>query len=292
MVVLPGLLLPAVAQAAPGTCATVVLPAGLGTGGPSSVGSLNPLVSNSPYDMEIYDQVYRPLIWLDRHPNHDPALSLASAATTFDGGQTWRFTIKPWLWPDGVPVSSGDVVFTFDLIRRLEPNYVGYDTGLGVILVLPEHVYRGMGVAEMRMRQTDPELFRVSDGPFLVDGFAVGRHIVLVPNPLNGGTRPKLRRLVVDFLVGSNPLQALRIGAIDANDIPWHSSPQAGIRGPTASRSRMAADSVRGRAVVRRRRPLHRAAGDAAKPRRSRHRHRPARGRVQRLVRDAAGRRP
>ncbi len=239
------------------TCGTVVLPAGLGQNQPQAVTSLNPLLTNSIYNQEVIYQIYRPLIWLDRHLDYDPALSLASAVVTPDGGHTWRFTIKPWQWSDGVPVTTADVLFTFDLIRRLGPAYVGYGTGgipdyiqdvratgphevtvtlnhavnpdwflrLGLgngIKILPEHIYRSLSLREMRMRQTDPDLFRVSDGPFVIEDFSVGRHITLIPNPLYGGTRPKISRLVIDFLEGGNALQALRSGEIDAADIPFN----------------------------------------------------------------------
>ncbi len=244
------------ARAAPSPCGTVVLPAGLGQSTPSAVTSLNPLLTNSIYNSEMIYQIYRPLVWLDRHLDYDPALSLASSATTPDGGHTWRFTIKPWLWSDGVPVTPADVVFTFDLIRHLGPSYVLYGVGgvpqyiqsvrttgphevtlilnhpvnpewflrLGLgntIKPLPEHIYRNLTLREMRARQTDPVLFKVSDGPFVLDDYSVGRHIVLVPNPLYGGTRPKIRRLVVDFLEGGNALEALRSGEIDAASIPF-----------------------------------------------------------------------
>ena len=256
LLVLSGLLLPGATRAAPAACGTVVLPSGLGQSTPSAVTSLNPLLTNSIYNQEVMYQIYRPLIWLDRHLDYDPAASLASAAVTPDGGHTWRFTIKPWLWSDGVPVGTSDVVFTFDLIRRLGPSYIGYGVGgipnyiqdvratgphevtltlnhpvnpdwflrLGLgntIKILPEHIYRTLDLREMRMRQTDPALFKVSDGPFVIDDFSVGRHIALVPNPLYGGTRPKIHRLVLDFLEGGNPLQALRSGEIDAADIPF-----------------------------------------------------------------------
>ncbi len=236
------------------SCGTVVLPSGLGQADPQAVSSLNPLLTSLVYNMQVMQQIYRPLVWLDRHVNFDPDLSLASAVTTPDGGRTWHFTIKPWLWSDGVPVTAADVLFTFATIRRLGPAYVSSGIGgipdfitdvrvdgrHGVtltldrrvnpdwflrtslnIMVMPEHVYRGLTLEQMRMRQTDTDLFRVSDGPFVLEEFAVGRHLTLVANPLYGGTRPAIRRLVVDFLQGGNALQALRAGEIDAADVPF-----------------------------------------------------------------------
>ena len=233
----------------------MVLPAGLGLTSPGAVNSLNPLLTTSIYNVEAISQIYRPLVWLDRKLAFDASRSLASAVTTPDGGHTWRFAIKPWLWSDGVPVTTADVVFTLDLIRRIGPAYAKFGIGgipdyladvratgahevtltldhavnpdwflrlgLAGIPVLPEHVWHGLSLREMRMRQTDTSLFRVSDGPFLIDDFKVGRYLALVPNPLYGGTRPHVRRLVMDFLEGGDPLQALRSGEIDAADIPF-----------------------------------------------------------------------
>ena len=245
-----------VAFAADAGCGTVVLPAGLGQSDPQGVTSLNPLLTQSVYNHEIIYQIYRPLVWIDRHVNYDPAMSLASAVETPDGGQTWRITVKPWLWSDGVPVTSADVVFTFDLIRRIGPGYAWYQVGgipnlidhvvalsphevelrltrkvnpawflrLGLgntFSPLPEHVYHGLTLREMRSRQTDPKLFAVSDSAFLLADFDVGRHLTLVPNPLYGGQHPHIRRLVIDFLEGGNALQALRSGEIDAADVPF-----------------------------------------------------------------------
>lgn len=237
-------------------CGTVVLPSGLGQGDPQGVTSLNPLLTTSVYNKEIIYQIYRPLVWIDRNVAYDPEMSLASAVETPDGGQTWHLTIKPWMWSDGVPVTAADVVFTFDLIRRIGPAYVWYRVGgipnlidhvvalsphevelkltrkvnpawflrLGLgntFSPLPEHVYRGLSVREMRARQTDPKLFAVSDSAFVLSDYDVGRHLTLVPNPLYGGRHPHIRRLVIDFLEGGNALQALRSGEIDAANVPF-----------------------------------------------------------------------
>ena len=237
-------------------CGTVVLPSGLGQGDPQGVTSLNPLLTSSVYNKEIIYQIYRPLVWIDRQSAYDPALSLASSVTTPDGGQTWRLTIKPWLWSDGVPITASDVVFTFDLIRSIGAGYVWYRLGgipnmldhvvalspheveirlnrrvnpawflrLGLgntVQPMPAHVFRGMSLREMRARQTDPKLFAVSDSAFLLGDFEVGRHLTLTPNPLYGGQHPHIKRLVIDFLEGGNALQALRSGEIDAANVPF-----------------------------------------------------------------------
>ena len=252
-------LAPAAAEAA---CGTVVLPPAVGQGSPTAVTSLDWLLTNSLANSEAIEQLYRPLVWLDNNLNYDPAMSLASAVTTSDGGQTWHLTIKPWMWSDGVPVTASDVVFTFELIRRIGPSYVRYKVGgipnlldhvaalsshqvelrltrrvnpewflrLGLgsdFKPLPAHVYRGLDLAALRARQTDPSLFAVSDGPFLLKQWQLSRHLTLVPNPHFGGVHSKLKRLVVDFLEGDDPLQALQAGEIDAANIPFRLWDQA-----------------------------------------------------------------
>ncbi len=237
-------------------CGTVVLPPGTGAGPPGAVSSLSWPLSNSLYNDEAISQIYRPLVWLDGNLDYDPSMSLASEVATTDGGQTWRLTLKPWLWSDGTPVTARDVVFTFNLIRALGPNYVHYRTGgipdlldhvialsphaveirltrrvnpdwflrLGLsenIKPLPEHVYRGLSLAALRARQTDPSLFRVSDGPYLLAGWNLARHLTLVANPRFGGRHPAVKRLVIDFLEGDNALQTLRAGETDAANVPY-----------------------------------------------------------------------
>ncbi len=242
--------------AASAACGTVVLPPGIGADEPAAVTSLNWMLSSSIYNAEAWEQIYRPLVWLDGNLNYDPRMSLASRVATPDGGQTWDLALKPWLWSDGVPVTASDVVFTFDLIRTLGPAYAEYEIGgipnlvdrvtalspheveirltrrvnpawflrLGLgntILPLPEHVFRGLNVTELRARQTDPSLFAVSDGPFLLESWNVARHLTFVPNPRFGGEPPHIKRLVLDFLQGGSTLQAARARETDAADVPF-----------------------------------------------------------------------
>ena len=246
-------LAPCVSRAA---CGTVVLPPGIGQSEPAAVTSLNWMLSTSLYNEEAWEQIYRPLVWLDRNLDYDPGLSLANRVDTPDGGRTWDLALQPWLWSDGVPVTARDVVFTFDLIRKLGPAYAEYGIGgiptlldrvtalspheveitltkrvnpawflrlgLGdIILPLPEHVFRSLSPAALRARQTDPSLFAVSDGPFLLKNWDVARHITFVPNPRFGGQKPRIKRLVMDFLQGGSTLQAARAKETDAANVPF-----------------------------------------------------------------------
>ena len=252
---LAGLVPVATSTASAAACGTVILPPAVGQGAASAVTSLNWLLTNSVSNVEAINQIYRPLVWLDRNLDYDPSMSLANSVVTIDGGRTWRLALKPWLWSDGVAVTAKDVVFTFDLVRRIGPAFVGYDVGgipnlldrvvavspreveirltkrvnpawflrlgLGGFKPLPEHVYRGMDVRAMRARLSDPSLYAVSDGPFLLKDWTISRNLTLAPNPRFGGAQPRVRRLVMDFLEGGNPLQSLRAGEIDAANVPY-----------------------------------------------------------------------
>ncbi len=237
-------------------CGSVIVPTGVGVGPPAGVNSLNPLLTSSVYAHEVIEQFLRPLVWIDRHGEPDFSRSVAAAVTTPDDGSTFLVTLHDWRWSDGVPVTAGDLLFTLDLIRSMGPRYVWYglggvptliassrmvsphkvelrmtrkvnprwfvSLGLGNLLYpLPKHVFAGMDPVELRRRQNDASLFAVGDGPFVLEEYAVGRHVVLVPNPLYGGHRPEVRRLVIAFPTGNTALEQMRAGALDMASIPY-----------------------------------------------------------------------
>ncbi len=249
---------PAASRAAsgPATCGTVIVPTGVGNGPPAPVTSLSPLLSTAVYAHQMFEQIYRPLVWTDRNEKPDPSRGLAQSVDTPDGGLTFIVTLHDWLWSDGVPVTADDLLFTIDLVRKLGPAYVYYGTGgmptlirsaralsphqvelrmvrkvnpawfisLGlsnVFFPLPKHVYAGLSLVDIRRRQNDPALFKVSDSAFLLKEFSIGRHLVFEPNPLYGGHHPQIRRLVVAFPNGNEALEELRSGALDMAAIPY-----------------------------------------------------------------------
>ena len=66
------------------------------------------------------------------------------------------------------------------------------------------------------------------DGPFQVDSYRVGRYLALTPNPYWSGHKPEMKRLVLDFLAGIDPLEALQSGEIDAATIAFNVKPKVG----------------------------------------------------------------
>ncbi len=237
-------------------CGTVIVPTSLGSGAAAPITSFNPLLNTALGAHQVLEQFYRPLVWIDAQGRLDPSRGLAQAVDTPDGGLTFVVTLHDWMWSDGVPVTADDVLFTLDLIRRLGSSYAYYghggvptliaraeassphrvtlrmthrvnpdwfvSLGLGNLLFpLPRHVFGTMSLLEMRRRQTDPALFRVSDSAFVLKEYAVGRHIVLEPNPLYGGTHPHIRRLVLAFPNGTAALEQMRAGELDIANVPF-----------------------------------------------------------------------
>lgn len=249
--------MPAVSRAAaPASCGTVIVPTAVGSGGSSAITSFNPMLTTALGAHEVIEQMFKPLVWIDRHGQPDWERSLAADVTTPDDGLTFVVTLHDWRWSDGVPITSDDLLFTIGLIHRMGAGYAYYGTGGMPTLVasatalsshqvllrmtrkvnprwfvsmglgnlffpLPKHVFDGMSLVEMRRRQTDPTLFAVSDGAFLLKSYALGRHIVMEPNPLYGGRHPTIKRLIFAFPNGTTALEELRSGGLDIANIPF-----------------------------------------------------------------------
>jgi peptide/nickel transport system substrate-binding protein len=79
-----------------------------------------PLVTaedNSVYNVYTFEwQSWRPMYFAPKGstPTVDAALSPVNAPVWSNGGKTMTITVKPWKWSDGQPITSKDVLFTFD----------------------------------------------------------------------------------------------------------------------------------------------------------------------------------
>jgi peptide/nickel transport system substrate-binding protein len=235
-------------------CGTLVIPTGIGQSAPESAASFNPLIDTTLGSQQVRLLLYRPLVWIGQDDRFDHANSLADSVQPLDGSTRFRVTLKPWLWSDGQPVTADDVVFAWDLIKKLGPAFAYQDqggipgwvrqvtavdathvdfvlkqpanpnwfvlNGLSNIPALPRHGWGNPAAATLWQHQNDPAFFRVVDGPFLLTGYAPDRYAAFVPNPLYGGHHSTLKRLVVDFQDGASPLHALQAGAMDMAEIP------------------------------------------------------------------------
>ena len=120
--------LPSSAQG-PQNCGTIVIPPGLGIGPGADVTSFNPLLISSLYNQEAAYLMFEQLLWINRYHQIDWSRSIASAVTTPDNGKTYDVTMRPWKWSDGVPVTSADVLYAFQLIKAFGTSYSGYGSG-------------------------------------------------------------------------------------------------------------------------------------------------------------------
>ncbi len=246
---------PARAETTP--CGTVVLATGLGVEPTAQpVFSLHPiLTNNSLYDQEVVEQLYRPLIWMAPNLTIDFTNSHASSIEVSENNTLFRVHLHPWIWSDGVPVTADDVIYSMEMIKQLGASYFGWgadgmpdlfaslraadpltlevrtphpvnpewfeELGIGALIALPRHAWGHLDAEAQRSRSGDPAFFSVTDGPFRIAEYRVGRYIALTPNPTWIGHKPPMARLVLDFLAGIDPLEALQAGEIDVATIPF-----------------------------------------------------------------------
>ncbi|MCI0184223.1 peptide ABC transporter substrate-binding protein [Sulfoacidibacillus ferrooxidans] len=93
--------------------------------------------SDSNYNIEVTEQMYKPLLWINNKYQIDWKSSLASKITYNSNGTIYHIYLNPkWHWSNGQPVTSRDVLFSWDVIQAASsPNapspwpFVGEGTG-------------------------------------------------------------------------------------------------------------------------------------------------------------------
>jgi peptide/nickel transport system substrate-binding protein len=244
------------APAKPQDCGSIVIPPGLGIGPGADVTSLNPLLTSSLYNQEAAGLVFEQLLWINRFHEIDYQRSIASAVTSPDDGRTYDIALRPWLWSDGVPVTSADVLYAYSLTKAFGSAYAAYGqggmpdiiasitapdaahvqivlkrivnpqwfilNGLSQLMPLPQHVWARHTPDEIWQAQSDPAFFRVGDGPLLPVALNIGIDAVFVPNPLYGGAKMHFSRFVMKFEnAEGQELQAVQAGDLDMSNIPF-----------------------------------------------------------------------
>ncbi|WBO59170.1 hypothetical protein GT370_19280 [Acidocella sp. MX-AZ03] len=114
----------------PGNCGTIIVPTGIGIGVGADITNFNPLLTNSLYNAEASSLMFQPLLWISGATLQiDWSRSIASSVTTPDQGTSFDVKMRPWVWSDGVPVTSADVAYTWHLIQAFGATYAGYGGG-------------------------------------------------------------------------------------------------------------------------------------------------------------------
>jgi len=243
-------------------CDTLVIPPGAGISGPSDVTALNFLLANSQMNEAVAGMLFTGLINMDKTDQIDYAHSIASKIEDFDNGTRYRVTMHPWLWSDGKPVTSDDVLFTWETIEKLGDNYVAAGeggipdlvatvkalnseqfevtlkspanplwfelNGLGQLTPLPRHAWGNFTADQLYENQSDPKFFSVVDGPFRIENFVMGRSISFVPNPRYPLEQTPFKRMVFKFVNSDGAeLQGIAAGELDLANLP-HEAFKAG----------------------------------------------------------------
>jgi len=181
----------------------------------------------------------------------DIAKGTAVPEKTADGkdGIALTYTIRPdAVWGDGTPVTTKDVVFTWEVGRHPKTGVAGSELyeritsidvkddrtftmhvnkrtcdyqGINDFAVLPAHIERPnfSDPAEYNTRsayETDTVNPGLWFGPYRVTEVSSGSHVVLEPNPTWWGDRPHFERIVVKAIENTAALTAnLLSGDID-----------------------------------------------------------------------------
>lgn len=237
-------------------CHTIVIPPGVGIGPGADVTSFNPLFITSLYNQEAAWLLFEQLIWINRYHEIDWNRSIAQSITSPDNGKTYDIAMRPWKWSDGVPVTSADVLYTFNLIKAYGTNYTGYGAGgmpmlissmtapdaqhivivlnhavnpqwfilngISQLMPLPEHIWSHYTTDEIWDEQSDPEFFSVIDGPLKIKSLTIGQDAQFVPNPLYGGGKMHFERFIMKFENSEGQeLQEVESGDLDMSNIPF-----------------------------------------------------------------------
>ncbi len=251
------LLLAAPARAAdPENCGTIIVPPGVGLGPGADVTSFNPDLITSAYNGEAAGLLFTPLIWINRFHTIDYSRSVASAVTTPDNGKTYDVTLRTWYWSDGTQVTTADVVYAFNLIKRLGTTYSGYGSGgmpdiiasltaqdathftvvlkrqvnpdwfildgLSQLEPFPAHVWSHYNVDQIWQQQSSPAFFQVVDGPLVIKKLVVGVDAEFAPNPEYKGPKMHFNRFIMKFMNSEGQeLQAVESGDLDMANVPF-----------------------------------------------------------------------
>jgi peptide/nickel transport system substrate-binding protein len=218
---------------------------------PQEPESLNPLLMSGAATATLVPMIYSLLLTLDERGRLVPDLAtsvptVANGGVSRDGKTIVYHLRSSATWQDGQPITSADVVFTYDAIVNPRNNVVsraGYDEIasvdaldrdtvrvrlrrpyapiLSIFLapnqnygLLPAHLLRGKADLNRVSYNGDP----VGSGPYRVASWVRGDHLSLVRNASYYGGAPAIEALEIKFVTDSNTiLNQLRTGEVNVS---------------------------------------------------------------------------
>ena len=199
----------------------------------------------------VYDQEWQLICMLCTElPTLENGLAKKEPLPDGGEGMALTYTLQPEAtWGDGTPVTTKDVVFTWEVGRNLESGVTNselYKRILGIDVIddktftmhvdrvtfsynaindfrlVPAHIERPIfeaGPTEYRNRtayDSDPTNPGLAFGPYRVVEIVKGSHVVLEPNPTWWGEAPAFDRITVRTIENTPALEAnLLSGSID-----------------------------------------------------------------------------
>jgi peptide/nickel transport system substrate-binding protein len=210
--------------------------------------SLNPFTGIQAISYEIYQLEY-PTLTSYSVKDFAAVPGLASSWEESADHKTWTFHLRDGVkWTDGQPLTSADVVYTFNRILKGEYEKTNYSAYTGTITsvtapdattvvftvskpspimlhlyvyILPEHIWKNVSEAQVKSFSNEPSPGNptVGAGPFVVTERKTGQYVTLTANPNYFGGSPHVKNLVFRVFNNSDALgQALKKGEIDYVD--------------------------------------------------------------------------
>jgi len=232
--------------ASPSPSPTVSVPHGTSTftvGFQQDVDNLNPFIGILASTYEVWGVTYDFLVGYSQK-NFSPEPDLASSWQESPDHTQWTFHLHHGVkWSDGVPMTSADVVYTFNRIINNsfeQTNYGNYVANIKsvtapdantvvftvskptpimlhmLVPILPEHIWKNISEKAV---QSYPNENIVGTGPFILEQHVTGQFLRFRANPNYFLGAPHIKELVFRiFQDESTMVAALRKGEIDFAD--------------------------------------------------------------------------
>jgi peptide/nickel transport system substrate-binding protein len=212
-----------------------------------SIDSLNPFTGINASSYELWQINYDQLTNYGQK-DFSTQPGLAKTWDVSDDGLTWTYHLRSGVkWSDGVPLTAGDVAYTFNRIRNGKyeqtnfGNYVAAITSVVatddqtvvmklkkptpimlhlVVYILPEHIWKSISEKKVKSYTNNPGPDgMVGSGPFIVKESKKGQFVRLEANKQYWGGAPHVDELIFRSFSNDDSLaQALRRGEIDFAD--------------------------------------------------------------------------
>ncbi len=202
--------------------------------------TLNPVTATDVYESTVNGSIYESLVERDNRTLELVPL-LAESWEVSEDRLSYLFTLKKGLtWQDGKPLTSRDVVFTFDIVsdpavdaphlrnyyRNLkdvkaldehrvrftfsEPYFKSLEM-IGGMSIMPEHIF-----AEGDFNTHPAGRKPLGSGPYRFVRWETGKEIVLERNEKYWGEKPHLKRVIFKIITDETvALQVLKRGELD-----------------------------------------------------------------------------